>query len=99
MPIQRRFAVLKGQLYFAIHHLAQSSPTLTPHWVNRARRIRSLGAVDIPAQAATVLSLYNVMNGFVQNAQSQQLTNQWWTRWFILSSRHIHNFICIALHR
>ena len=76
IPIQRRFAVLKGQLYFAIHHLAQSSTTLTPHWINRARRLGLWGS-DIPAQAEQFYRLQR-HEWICQNTQASSLPNQWW---------------------
>ena len=76
VPIQRRLAVLKGQLYLATYHLAQSSTTLTPHWINRARRLGLWGS-DIPAQAEQFYRLQR-HEWICQNTQASSLPNQWW---------------------
>ncbi|WP_168417857.1 MULTISPECIES: DUF1853 family protein [Acinetobacter] len=75
-PIQQRFAVLKGQLYFP-HLYSQNTVDRMPHWVNRARRLGTWGN-HIPEKTADFYRLQR-HEWICPNAQASSLTNQWWT--------------------
>lgn len=86
VSIERRFAVLKGQLYFATYHYAESSTLLRPHWVNSARRIGLWGR-DIMAPAEQFYCLQR-HEWICQNAQASSLPNQWWTNGLYYQEAH-----------
>lgn len=81
-PIERRFCVLKGQLYLPSHgapsHLASAHTEIPlPAWVNPQRRLGTWGHA-LPALDAAFYRLQR-HEWIYPNAQPSSATAKWWT--------------------
>ena len=86
-PIQRRYCILKGQLYLP----AASAEAALPAWINPARRI-GLWGHQIPEKSQGFYRLQR-HEWICANPSASSLSPKWWTDGLYKSARHEHYYM------